>query len=126
VVVGGLGADPLNGNGGGELLLAATTAFDGHEVALAAILAEWTSGRSYEDRVANLRGTGSGSRANGDYFLRASGPDATAYDDGDADVLQGASGTDSYFANRSGGLAVDIINGLGCSQIVEELGVLQP
>jgi hypothetical protein len=40
--------------------------------------------------VADLRGTGSGRRANGDFFLKASGPDVTVYDDTAVDVLSGA------------------------------------
>jgi hypothetical protein len=55
-----------------------------------------------------------------------SGPDATVYDDDVVDVLHGASGTDWFFANRSDGVALDILNGLGGSEMVEELGVMQP
>jgi len=36
-----------------------------------------------------VRGQGSGPRANGDTFLTASGPGATAFDDGAVDVLPG-------------------------------------
>ena len=39
-------------------------------------------------------------------------PDVTVYDDDAVDVLQGALGTDWFFANRSGGVALDILNGL--------------
>jgi fibronectin-binding autotransporter adhesin len=45
-------------------------------------LAEWTSVRSYAERVTNLKGTGSGWRANADYFLNVSGPNVTVFDDG--------------------------------------------
>jgi sugar lactone lactonase YvrE len=125
VLIGGLGADQLVGNSGDDLLIAGTTAFDSDLAALDAIMAEWTSARSYADRVANLSGTGSGPRANGDVFLLASGPGATVFDDGAVDQLQGAAGTDWYFANLSGGVT-DVINGLGTSGLVEELGVLAP
>jgi hypothetical protein len=51
-----------------------STAFDGNEAALCAILAEWTSARDYATRVANITGTGRGAsfdgRLNGGYFLR--------------------------------------------------------
>ncbi|HVK07597.1 MAG TPA: LamG-like jellyroll fold domain-containing protein, partial [Gemmataceae bacterium] len=97
LLIGGLGADALKGNGDDDLLIAGTTAFDDDELALAPILAEWTSERDYATRVANLRGEGSGPRANGDYFLVASGPAGTVSDDDAADVLQGASGTDWFF-----------------------------
>jgi hypothetical protein len=77
-------------------------------------------------RVANLSGTGSGPRNNGNDFLIASGPNATVFDDSSVDVLNGGSGTDWFFANQSGGVAQDIIKGLGGGQIVEELDVLGP
>ena len=80
-------------------------------------MAEWTSGRDYATRVANLSGTGSGPRNNGDYFLMASGPDATVFDDGAIDVLNGGSGMDWFFAN----LSQDIIHGRRDAEIVESL-----
>ena len=104
-----------------DLLIAGTTAFDGDLAALDAIMAEWTSARSYAERVANLSGTGNGPRANGDVFLMASGPGATVFDDGAVNWLQGASGMDWYFAKRSGSVT-DIITGLRDSEIVEDLG----
>src|SRR5262249_45976575 len=126
LLIGGLGADLLLGGGGSDLLLAGTTAFDGDQGALAAVMAEWTSARSYAQRVANLRGSGSGPRANRTTFLKGSGPGVTVYDDGAADVLSGASGSDWFFANRCGGVALDLINQLGGSEITEELGDLAP
>jgi hypothetical protein len=81
-------------------------------------MAEWTSARSYADRVANLSGTGSGPRANGGYFLIASGPNTTVFDNGVSDVLQGGSGMDWFFAN----LGRDKIHGLHQGEIVEDLG----
>jgi fibronectin-binding autotransporter adhesin len=50
----------------------------------------------------------------------------TVFDDGAVDQLQGASGSDWFFANRSGGVALDVLDGRGGSEIVEELGVMQP
>ena len=105
LLIGGEGRDLLIG--GDDLLIPGTTAFDANDMALAAITAEWTSGRSYNDRVANLRGTGSGPRANGNFFLTVSGPDATVFDDDEFDVLTGGSGMDWFFAD----LSQDIILG---------------
>jgi Ca2+-binding RTX toxin-like protein len=123
LLIGGLGADKLRGKG--DLLIASTTAFDADLAALDAIMAEWTSSRDYATRVANLRGTGSGPRANGGYFLQASGPGVTVFDDGAVDQLQGTSGRDWYFANLIGGVR-DQVGGLGGREILEELGVLAP
>jgi hypothetical protein len=101
LLIGGSGSDLLQGNAGDDLLIAGTTAFDANDVALAAIMAEWTSGRSYATRIANLSGSGSGPRANGNFFLKVSGPDATVFDDNEFDLLIGGSGMDWFFADLS-------------------------
>jgi ELWxxDGT repeat protein len=59
VIIGGLGQDQLTGGGKSDLLIAGTTTFDTNHVALAAIFAEWSSGRPLAARTENLRnGTG--------------------------------------------------------------------
>jgi hypothetical protein len=118
LLIGGAGAAHLVGNSGDDILIAGTTAFDNNEAALAAIMAEWTSNRSYADRVANLSGTGTGPSSNGSYYLIASGPSATVFDNGASNVLNGGGGMDWFFAN----LALDSINGQHDSEIVENLG----
>ena len=114
------------GNAGDNLLIAGTTAFDGNPASLAAVMAEWTSDRTYAARVANLRGSGAGPRGNGGTCLQVSGPDVTVFDDGAVDVLTGNSGSDWFFAHRSGGVALDLITDLGGSEVVEELGMPTP
>jgi hypothetical protein len=81
---------------------------------------EWTSTRDYAARVANLRGTGTGPRANGGTFLTVSGTNATVSDDGATDYLKGGSGRDWYFANRTGGVK-DSLQGLAGNEWVDEL-----
>ena len=56
-----------------------------HPIALAAIRDEWASNRNYPTRVDNLRGVGTGPRANGNYFLKVSGTDQSVFDDAVAD-----------------------------------------
>jgi Ca2+-binding RTX toxin-like protein len=124
LLIGGLGGDSVSGSGG-DILIAGTTAFDGNPEALEAILAEWSSGRSYTARSANLTGNGSGLRVNGNFFLKVSGPDATAFDDPSVDLLKGTAGSDWYFANLSGG-ASDQLSGRSSNEIVEELEVVGP
>jgi Ca2+-binding RTX toxin-like protein len=102
LLIGGRGADNLDGGGDDDLLIAGFTAFDANQVALAAILTEWTSPRRYEARVDNLRGQGPGPRLNGAYFLRTNGPDVTLFDDSDEDRVTGDSGRDWFFANLVG------------------------
>ncbi len=61
-----------------------------------AIFDEWTSGNDYATRVANISGTGSGPRANGNFFLQ---PDITIVDDALADMLTGGSEMDWFLYN---------------------------
>lgn len=75
LIVGGGGPDLIYASqvvdgaegGHGSILVAGTTSLD-HE-ALLSILSEWTSTRSYAARVANILGTGTGARNNGDNYL---------------------------------------------------------
>lgn len=64
------GADLLSGGLGQDLILAGFL-IPPDDLAPAAILAEWTSGRSYAERIDNITGAGVGPRNNGDYFLTA-------------------------------------------------------
>src|SRR5262249_46880403 len=76
--------------------------YDGNEAALDAVMREWTSGRTFASRVANLvDGSGSALRLNGTTFLN----DSTVHDDGDRDVLTGDAGLDWFLLNldRDGG-----------------------
>jgi len=93
VLIGGSGADRLTGGKGEDLLVAGPTAFDADPARLANILAEWTSGSLYADRIAHLTGTAGG--LNNGTFLT---PGVTVSDDGVKDVLTGRNGTDWFVA----------------------------
>ena len=90
LIIGGGGSDSLYASqmadgaegGHGSILVAGSTTLD--ESALLSILNEWTSTHSYADRIANISGTGSGPRNNGDNILQAS---VTIFDDGTSDDL---------------------------------------
>ena len=84
ILIGGDGNDKLYGNAGDDILIAGSTAHDEDDAALQAILDEWTSGDSYEDRVATIRIDGFN--------------DATVFDDGLADILVGDGGRDWFWA----------------------------
>lgn len=98
LMVGGRGADRLDGRQDEDILIGGLTAFDDHRAALEAILAEWTSARPRAERVANLSGTGSGPRSNGDFCLKTDDPDQTVFDDGEEDRLKGSPAIDWFFA----------------------------
>jgi Ca2+-binding RTX toxin-like protein len=117
LLIGGLGADVLVGGPGDDLLIGGTTAFDTNPAALQAVLAEWVSPRDYATRVANLRGTGTGPRLNGNFFLKAQGPGATVFDDLAVDVLTGSGGQDWFWANLSGP-QIDQITDLSMGELV--------
>lgn len=69
LLVGHYGADLLRGGAGQDLLIAGRLNFVDLPGSVFGIQAEWNSGRPIADRVANLSGTGTGDRNNGDIFL---------------------------------------------------------
>jgi Ca2+-binding RTX toxin-like protein len=72
VLIGGDGADTIDGGLGADLVIGGRTIYDADRIALAAILAEWSSPRDRPTRERNLRdGSGSADRLNGDVFLVA-------------------------------------------------------
>jgi hypothetical protein len=105
ILIGGAGADVIQGGPADDLLISGTTSYDSNPAALATILAEWGSGRTYGQRVADLR---SGSIP-GNYRLFWG---ATVFDDGTADRLTGGPGLDWFFANLGPGGLLDQITDL--------------
>jgi len=98
ILIGGLGSDSIRGGRGEDILIAGTTVFDSNVVALSSLRDEWASSRSYEDRVANLVGAGSGNRSNGDNFLQNG---ITIFDDTSRDRVSGGRGRDWFFFDQT-------------------------
>jgi Ca2+-binding RTX toxin-like protein len=121
LLIGGAGADYLFGQKGENIAITGTTDYDSNDVALAAIMAEWTSKHSYAERVANLSGTGTADRLNGNYFLIAGGPGATVHGDGKVNRVFGGSGGNWYFAQLSG-VVRDLLEGKRHGEVVEDIG----
>jgi VCBS repeat-containing protein len=131
LMIGGLGADRLVGNAEDDILIAGSTAFDGNIAALSAVRAEWTSSRSYSQRVANLSnqsiagtdGSQFSQRSNGDYYLMVTGIDASVLDDDAADILTGSAGQDWFLFNADGeeGTAKDKATDLSASEFTNDL-----
>jgi uncharacterized delta-60 repeat protein len=112
----GTGADRLVSNGGQDILIAGSTSYNSNEVALAALMAEWTSSDSLATRIADLTGdtaspyfTGG---LNGSYFLLGSGPNQTVYSDYSANTITAGSGPDLIFASAS-----DKVTGLTAADV---------
>ena len=85
VLIGGRGRDRLHGGRGEDLLISGYTRHDEDLEALDAIFSEWTSERSYLDRVQTLRSD----------LLE---PDTSLFGDDERDKLRGNSGRDWFFA----------------------------
>lgn len=112
------GVDRIVGDSGEDILIGGFTTWADDRYALAGILAEWSSARTYIQRVDNLRGvTPAADRLNGDYFLRA---DVTVRDDLLVDILTGGADRDWFFANADGFL-LDRITDLNASEFVDDL-----
>ena len=89
LLIGGTGDDTLYGEGDDDILAANATIHDNKELALIAILLEWTSSNSYTKRVNNIR---FGNGANGAFRL----DNAAVLDDGRPDTLWGHGGLDWF------------------------------
>jgi uncharacterized delta-60 repeat protein len=113
----GTGADKLVSNGGQDILLAGSTSYDANEVALAAIMAEWTSADSLATRIADLTDNTASpyftGGLNAGYFLLDSGPNQTVYSDSSADTITAGSGPDWIFAGSA-----DKISGLTAADLL--------
>lgn len=95
ILIGGQGRDYIKGGSGDDILIGGFTSFDTNLDALNAISTEWNSGASYQTRINNLQ-TGVGSDL---IALKANGPDATVFDDGDRDYLNGQRGRDWFLGD---------------------------
>jgi len=90
LIVGGGGGDTIYASqitdgaegGHGSILIAGTTTLN--QAALQSILTEWTSTHALADKIANISGTGTGTRFNGNAFLL---PDVTVQDDDVPDTI---------------------------------------
>jgi hypothetical protein len=92
VLIGSAATDVLFGGAGNDLIITGPVQFTGYETGrLYDLRAEWSSSRTYNQKIANLSGTGTGPRANNDTFLI---PGQTIVDDPVVDVALGQEGQD--------------------------------
>jgi Ca2+-binding RTX toxin-like protein len=97
LLFGGSGSDQLIGASGEDLLIAGITNHDSDLSSLLLLRAEWTSTRTFASRVANIKGTGTGTRLNGNTFLDA----FTVFADLDTDQLTGGLNNDWFWCNEN-------------------------
>jgi len=93
LLIGGLGLDTLAGSYSEELLIGGTTSWDANALALAAIMSEWRSTRTFKQRCDNLEIAGVLAADGTRVFLRRT---VEVQDDATRDVLFGSSGSDWF------------------------------
>jgi len=91
ILIGGPDSDILFGEADDDILIGGTTDYDANDAALLAILAEWTSANSIDDRINHLAGGGG---LNDPWLLRLG---VEVHDDGATDTLTGGPGADWFF-----------------------------
>ncbi len=97
-----------------------SSTFDQSNNALHGVHLDEPTVRACNQRVANIRGTGTGPRSNGNVFLIASGPAKTVFDDRAADFIKGGKGREWFIANRIGGV-LDRIVGIKVHDFFDEI-----
>jgi len=93
MLIGGAGNDNLDGGADDDILIGGTTSVDQNDAALQSLLNEWTSGRSFSDRMTNLT-QGTGPILQGTGLMLASG--TTVFESGH-DHLAGGAGQNLLF-----------------------------
>lgn len=68
ILIGGGGANTLTAGSGGDILIGGTTTYNTNIAALLALMAEWSSGDSYSQRVDDLYGNGVAGQNGDTYF----------------------------------------------------------
>jgi Ca2+-binding RTX toxin-like protein len=119
LLIGGRGKDRLLGDAEEDILIGGYTLLDASLNALRLISAEWTSGRTYEQRVANIRGPVT-SGVNGTAFLRTG---YNAFDDNEVDALAGDDGRDWFFSNADKDTARDKVVDATTMEELEEVNL---
>jgi Ca2+-binding RTX toxin-like protein len=108
LLVGGMGADRIVGNADDDILIGGSLNFGATpiETAVSYVMLEWTSARTYEQRISNITdGSGTVERDNKGFFLQWLN---TVQDDREQDVLTGSAGADWFFANFESDRLTDI------------------
>jgi Ca2+-binding RTX toxin-like protein len=118
IMIGGAGSDDLHSGNGRNILIGGTTNFDTNDLALGAILDEWSSGDGNSTAIARLQGTLAGGQ-NGTTVLTS----ATVHDDNDSDVLDGNANAalDWFFANMASAASGDQLLGSSGNRVLTQI-----
>jgi uncharacterized protein (TIGR03118 family) len=112
ILIGGGGRSSLTAGNGGDILIGGRTAYDANVAALLDLLAEWgRTDRTYEQRVQDLFGNGSGG-LNGAFLLDGQ----TITSDTAIDQLFGGGGSD-WFWFSDNGKSADRIGGFAAGEV---------
>jgi Ca2+-binding RTX toxin-like protein len=112
ILIGGTGKDMLHAGQGDDILIGGGTIYDANLPALLALMAEWSSTDTYQQRVQDLFGDTSGG-ANGSYLL-----DSASYRCANAiDQLFGATGALDWFLFSGSGKAPGKIVGYAAAEV---------
>ena len=103
------------GNQEDDILIAGWTKYDNDDVAIAALMSEWTSNKSNSTRIANVT-NGSGLTA-GFKLVGDDGASQTVFNDNDVDTLTGSQGIDWFFANHHGPGVLDILTDKAANEL---------
>lgn len=111
IVIGGLGSDRLVGNGGDDILISGRTSYDSgadddklaNDAILLKLLGEWTSSRTYNQRVTNIR---TGVALPSGTALLALG--STVFNDTAIDWLTGSAGQDWFLYDKVRDVLTDL------------------
>lgn len=109
LLIGGGDADRMNGNEDDDILIAGYVLFEGNDVALIQLMAEWTSVRSFKSRVANIRGQANPefvNRLNANTYLKKG---STFQNDSAVDLLSGSTGMDWFLLDLAAPLPDDVL-----------------
>lgn len=103
IVYGGAGADIIEGRGHDDILVAGTVTPTGglslRDFLAGSIRDEWLSGRTYQQRVANVRDTsgGTNNRKNTEFLIGAGRSGQTVFDDSAVDNITGGGSNDLFY-----------------------------
>lgn len=98
-------------------MIGGSTVFDSNALALADLLAEWSSSRTYQQRIDNLRGVGTGVRLNGTTTLGADPRDSIFADEGSVNELLGGSGVDWLIASLADRMPDRVLSGTSAERL---------